>query len=50
MVMFDERIVKALGAMFIAAIVTIGTGGNYYLFLVLAAMAILVTWDFGKKK
>ena len=43
----DDRLKVALGATLIAAIFTFGAGGNWLAFLVLAFMAVLVTWDFG---
>ena len=43
----DGRLKVALGATLIAAIFAFGAGGNFLVFLVLATMAILVTWDFG---
>ena len=43
----DDRLKVALGATLIAAIFAFGAGGNWLVFLVLASMAVLVTWDFG---
>ena len=43
----DDRLKVALGATLVAAIFALGAGGNWSLFLVLASMAVLVTWDFG---
>ena len=43
----DDRLKVALVATLVAAIFAFGAGGNWLVFLVLAAMAILVTWDFG---
>ena len=42
----DDRLKVALGATLIAAIFAFGSGGNWLLFLVLASMAVLVSWDF----
>ena len=42
----NDRLKVALGATFIAAIFAFGAGANFLVFLVLAAMAVLVTWDF----
>ena len=41
-----DRLKLALGATLIAAIFAFGAGGNWLLFLVLASMAVLVSWDF----
>ena len=43
----DDRLKVALGATLIAAIFAFGAGGNFLVFLVLASMAVLVTWGFG---
>ena len=43
----DDRLKLALGATLIAAIFAFAVGGNWLVFLVLASMAVLVTWDFG---
>ena len=43
----DDRLKVALGATLIAAIFAFGAGGNWLVFVVLAPMAVLVTWDFG---
>ena len=43
----DDRLKVSLGATLIAAIFAFGAGGNWLVFLVLASMAVLVTWDFG---
>ena len=43
----DDRLKVALGATVIAAIFTLGTDGNWLVFLVLTSMAILMTWEFG---
>ena len=43
----DDRLKFALGATLIAAIFAFGAGGNWLVFLVLASMAVLVSWDFG---
>ena len=43
----DDRLKVALGAALIAAIFAFGAGGNWLVFLVLASMAVFVTWDFG---
>ena len=42
----DDRLKLALGATLIAAIFAFGAGWNWLLFLVLASMAVLVSWDF----
>ena len=42
----DDRLKIALGATVIAAFFAFGAGGNFLVFLVFAAMAVLVTWDF----
>ena len=43
----DDRLKLALGATLIAAIFAFAVGGNWLVFLVLASMSVLVTWDFG---
>ena len=43
----DNSLKVALGATLIAAIFAFGAGGNWLVFLVLAAMAIIVTWESG---
>ena len=43
----NDRTVVAFGAMFGAAIFAFAAGGNFLVFLALASMAILGTWDFG---
>ena len=43
----DDRLKVALGATVIAAIIAFGAGGNFLVFLVLAAMAVIVTWKVG---
>ena len=42
----DDRLKVSLGATLIAVIFAFGAGGNWLLFLVLASMAVLVSWDF----
>ena len=42
----DERLKIALGATVIAAIFAFGAGGNWLVFLLLAVMAVIVTWEF----
>ena len=43
----DDRLKVPLGATLIAAIFAFGAGGNWLVFLVLAVMAVIVSWDFG---
>ena len=42
----DDHLKVALGATVIAAIFAFGAGGNWLVFLFLAAMAVIVTWEF----
>ena len=46
----DDRLKVALGATLIAAIFAFGAGGNWLVFLVLASMAVLVTWDSARRR
>ena len=43
----DDRLKVALGATVIAAIFAFGAGGNFLVPLILAPMAVIVTWEFG---
>ena len=43
----DDRLKVAVSSVLIAAMFAFGAGGNWLLFLVLAGMAIIVTWEFG---
>ena len=43
----DDRLKVAVSAVLIAAIFVVGAGGNWLVFLLLATMAVIVTWEFG---
>ena len=43
----DDRLKVAVGTVLIAAIFAFGAGVNWLVFLVLASLALLVTWEFG---
>ena len=42
----DKRLKVAVSAVLIAAMFAFGAGGNLLVFLLLAAMAVIVTWEF----
>ena len=42
----DERLKVAVSAVLIAAMFAFGAGGNWLVFLLLAAMAVIVSWEF----
>ena len=42
----DERLKVAVSAVLIAAMFAFGAGGNLLVFLLLAAMAVILTWEF----
>ena len=42
----DNRLKVALGETVIAVIFAFGAGGNFLVFLFLAAIAVIVTWEF----
>ena len=42
----DERLKVAVSAVLIAAMFAFGAGGDWLVFLLLAAMAVIVTWEF----
>jgi len=41
----DKRLKVAVSAVLIASMFAFGAGGNWLVFLLLAAMAVIVTWD-----
>ena len=43
----DKRLKVTVSAVLIAAMFAFGAGGNWLVFLLLAAMAVIVTWEFG---
>ena len=42
----DDRLKVAVSTVLIAAIFAFGAGGNWLVLLLLAAMAVIVTWEF----
>ena len=42
----DKRLKVAVSAVLIAAMCAFGAGGNWLVFPILAAVAVIVTWDF----
>ena len=42
----DERLRVAVSAVLIAAMFAFGAGGNLLVFLLLAVVAVIVTWEF----
>ena len=42
----DDRLKVAVSAVLIAAMFAFRAGGNWLVFLLLAAMAVIVTWEF----
>ena len=43
----DDRLKVAVSTVLIEAIFAFGAGGNWFAFLNLTSMALLVTWKFG---
>ena len=43
----DDRLKVAVSAVLIAGMFAFGAGGNWLIFLLLAAMAVIMTWEFG---
>ena len=44
----NDRLKVAVSAVLIAAMFAFVAGGNWLLLLLLAAMAVIVTWEFGQ--
>ena len=42
----DKRLKGAVSAVLIAAMFSFGAGGNWLVFLLLAVVAVIVTWEF----